>query len=75
MTILELLQNEKIEPHVQGRYTRIIVNPGPYFEVLGAVRQGGAYTINLYSGKSECEACSAFVENEKWKKAKWKTVK
>ena len=64
MTILELLQYEKLEPHVQGRHTRIIVSPGPHFEVLGAIRQGGPYTINLYSGQYEGLACEVFMMNE-----------
>lgn len=67
MTILELLQDEKLEPHVQGRYTRIVINPDLYFEVLGAIRQGGPYTINLYSGEREELACEAFKRNEESK--------
>jgi hypothetical protein len=64
-TILEILQDENLESHVQGNYTRIVVNPGPYFEVLWAIRQGGPYTIEIYSGEREDEACEAFRLNEK----------
>lgn len=63
-TILDLLQNEKVEARVQGRYTRIVVNPGPYFEVLGSSFLGGPYVITLYSGELEFQAVAAFIGNE-----------
>lgn len=68
MTILELLQDTEIEAYIQGRYTRILVtSPAPWFEVLGAIRQGGPYTISLYTGEREDEACEAFKLHEEKK--------
>lgn len=71
MTVLELLQSDKVDCFVQGSHTRIIRNAHDgTFEVLQKRSNKrkdffGNYTVQLYHGVDEEDAVTAFIAGEK----------
>lgn len=65
-TIFEMLAAEgtDIFPYIQGKRTKLYVNPGPFFEVRGVLRRTGQYEISVYDGENERAAVEAFEKNE-----------